>query len=193
MQRHDGRVGTSGHLSLTPVALKALLLATSLVVTLGASCTGTGTQGDPPSPGSGSLPVGQPSTPEVSDSPTPEQPKGRYQVTLAGTSWVLTIVDGGDWPIGGDPRVTLAFHGTRLTWSAGCNSHNARWKMVDGHLELGRIATILSTLVKCERHVERIEGRLARILSASPAVGNGGVTELRLTSSDGVLVFDRSD
>ena len=128
-------------------------------------------------------PSGQPSAPEVSDSAEP---------ALAGTSWVLTIMDGGDWPVGGDPNVTLAFDRTRLTWSAGCNAFNAKWKMVDGHLELGRTATILSTIVSCEAHVEGIEDGLVHILSASPAVGNGGVTELRLTGGDGVLVF-RSD
>lgn len=163
--------------------MKALLLAMSLVVTLGASCTDAVTQEDPP-PSRTSSPSATADVPSsgVSDSPEPA-------IDLAGTSWVLTTLDGGDWPVGNDPDVTLAFDDTRLTWSAGCNLFNARWKLVDGHLDLGRTATILSTLVKCVGKVERVERRLNHILSASPAIGNGGVAELRLDSDDGVLVF----
>jgi heat shock protein HslJ len=118
--------------------MEALVLATSLVVILGASCKGTVTDEDPP-------PSGTAAASNAADAPSSRaaNPAGP---ALADTSWVLTIMDGVDWPIGSDRRVTLVFDRTRLTWSAGCNSFNAKWKIVDGHLELGRAGTIVSTL-----------------------------------------------
>jgi heat shock protein HslJ len=99
---------------------------------------------------------------------------------------VLTIVDGGDWPVGDAPDVTLAFRNRRLGGFSGCNEYGAKWRMVGGRIEVGRFA---STLVLCEGEVGRVEERLLEVLSASPTVGNGGVTELRLTGGGGVLIF----
>jgi heat shock protein HslJ len=166
--------------------MKVLLLATSAMVMLSPACTATMRQEDPLPTGT-AIPSATVSGPTFTVSGPPEPP-----VELAGTSWVLTIADGGDWPVGDDPKVKLSFGETHLSWSVGCNLYNAKWKLVEGRIELGRDGRI-STLVRCDGDVQRIERRLVHILSRSPAVGNGGVTELRLTSSDGVLVFDRSD
>jgi heat shock protein HslJ len=99
---------------------------------------------------------------------------------------VLTTADGDDWPVGDAPNVTLVFHDRRLGGFSGCNQYGAKWRMVDGRIELGRMA---STLMACRGLVGRIEHRLLQVLSASPAVGAGGVTELRLTGAGGVLIF----
>ena len=178
-----GHMGTYRSSRAVPGGMKALLLATSIALTLAASCTDTVTQ-DPPSPGTGS-PSDTTNTPSFSVSDSPEPP-----VALAGTSWLLGIMDGGDWPVGDDPDVTLVFHDSRLVGFSGCNRFGAKWQMVEGHIEVGKIA---STLVECNGNVGRAEDRILHILSATPAVGNGGVTELRLTGEDGVLVFTRSN
>jgi heat shock protein HslJ len=147
---------------------------------MGEACTG----------GSSSSPSGSSSTteatrtvsPAATDSPAPT-------ISLAGTSWLLNIVDGRDWPVGDAPDVTLVFGDSRLHGSSGCNSYSAKWRMVDGTIEVGRF---ILTLVGCPGEVGRVEHRLFHVLSASPAVGNGGVTELRLSGGRGVLIFAQS-
>jgi heat shock protein HslJ len=167
--------------------MKGVLLATSVAMILASACTGTaGQESSPRSTSSRPSTIVSDPTFHASDSP-------ETQIELAGTSWELTIVDGGNWPVGNDPTVKLSFAETHVSWSVGCNLYNAKWKMVDGHIELGRDDRIFSTLVRCDPDVQRIEERLVHILSRSPEVGNYGSAELRLTSSDGVLVFDRSD
>ena len=164
--------------------MKEFLLATSIVVILAVACTGTVTQEDPRPPGSGTpARSADPSPFQVSDVPEPP-------ISLAGTSWLLAIMDGGDVQVGDAPDITLEFHHSRLVGFSGCNRFGARWQRVEGHLAVGRIT---STLLRCRGPIGRMEHRLLHILASSPVLGNGGVTELRLTGGDGVLVFDRSD
>lgn len=120
--------------------MKRLLLATSIVVTVAASCTDTVTQEDPPPPETAtpSATADAPSF-DVSDPPAPA-------IELAGTSWVLAIVDGGDWPVGDDPDITLEFHDRQLVGFSGCNHFSANWQMVEGHVEIGHL---ISTLAGC--------------------------------------------
>jgi heat shock protein HslJ len=99
---------------------------------------------------------------------------------------VLTTADGGDWPVGDAPNVTLVFQDRRLSGFSGCNEYGAKWRMVDGRIDVGRFHT---TLVGCSGMVAKVEHRLLQVLSASPTVGNGGATELRLTGGGGVLIF----
>jgi hypothetical protein len=56
-------------------------------------------------------------------------------ISLAGTSWLLNIVDGSDWPVGDAPDVTLVFGDSRLHGFSGCNSYGAKWRMVDGSIK----------------------------------------------------------
>jgi heat shock protein HslJ len=83
---------------------------------------------------------------------------------------VLTTADGGDWPVGDAPNVTLVFGDRRLGGFSECNEYAAKWRMVDGKIELGRIA---STLIACRGMVGRVAHRFLQVLSATPAVGVG--------------------
>ncbi len=159
--------------------MKALLLATSLAMML-AACTGTVTQEDPPPPGT---PIPS-STGDASPSDGSSSPE--TEVELAGTSWILTIVDGRDWPIGDARDVTLVFDDDRLGGFSGCNEYGGRWRMAGDRIDVRQIT---STLVGCRGAVGTTEERLFHVLTSSPVVGNGGVTELRLTGGGGVLVF----
>ena len=161
---------------LDPVAMALVLLATIL----GAACTG----GSASSTRESSITPTEPTRSASSGTASPEP-----TTSLAGTSWVLTTADGGDWPVGDAPNVTLVFHDRRLDGFSGCNEYAAKWRMVDGKIELGRIA---STLIACRGMVGRVEHRFLQVLSASPAVGVGVVTELRLTGAGGVLIFSPS-
>jgi heat shock protein HslJ len=167
--------------------MKVLLLATAMAVILTSACTGTATQESSPL-SAGARPSAIVSGPTVHASDLPEP-----LIELAGTSWELAIVDGRNWPMGNDPTVKVSFAEMHMSWSVGCNLYNAKWRMVDDHIELGRDDRIFSTLVKCDPDVQRIEERLVHTLSQSPEVGNYGGTGLQLTSGDGVLVFAPSD
>jgi heat shock protein HslJ len=163
-------------LLLDPVTIALVLLAT----TIGSACTGGSASSTRESSIVPTEPTGSASPGTGSPEPTP---------SLAGTSWVLTTADGSDWPVGSAPNVTLVFHDQRLGGFGGCNEYGAKWRMVRGRIEIGRIA---STLVLCQGMVGRVEHRLLEVLAASPAVGVAGVTELRLTAAGGELIFARS-
>jgi heat shock protein HslJ len=167
------------HRVLEVIRVRAVGVIALLAATVGPACTG-GSSSSPPGSSITTEPT-RTASPAATDSPAP-------MISLADTSWLLNIVDGGDWPVGDAPDVTLVFGNNRLHGFSGCNSYSAKWRMVDGRIEVGRFT---STLVGCSGEVGRIEHRLFHILSASPAVGDGGVTELRLTGGRGVLVFAR--
>ena len=157
---------------LGPVAISLVLLATIM----GVACTG----GSASSTRESSIAPTKPQRSASSGTGSPEP-----TTSLAGTSWMLTTADGGDWPVGDAPKVTLVFHDRRLGGFSGCNEYGAKWRMVEGKIEVGRFT---STLIGCSGMVARVEHRLLQVLSASPAVGRGD-TELRLTGAGGMLIF----
>jgi heat shock protein HslJ len=148
-----------------PVAVVALLTA------LAAACTASTPDSAPSAVTSG--------TPSIESEPS--------RVDLPGTSWELTYVDGRAWPVGDQREVTLSFSRERLGGFNGCNEYGARWRLAGKRLAVGRY---LSTMMGCAGDAAWVEGRIFRILSASPVVS---VTsgELRITARpEGVLVFE---
>ena len=172
------RTASLSHVRLRMVSLRRTTTLL-LVLKLGFACTSQ-TSG---STTFGPSPLG----------PTPTStPVGRPVIApLAGTSWVLTMVEGRSWPDGRpeDPRVTLSFTEDKVSGFNGCNNFGGNWRM-DGRKVV--MTHLVQTLIGCGGEAAWVEQRVMRVLGASPIAGNGGVEELRLTAlPEGVLSFAR--
>ena len=88
---------------------------------------------------------------------------------LDGRTYVSTHVtrDGAASTLVAGTRIRLAFEGRRLTASAGCNTMGAEYRVQDGRLQIGDLAT---TAMGCdpERHAQ--DEWLARFLGGRPAI-----------------------
>jgi heat shock protein HslJ len=114
---------------------------------------------------------------------------------LVGTQWMLTTVDGRQWPFHGMHRVSLSFetlHADRLGGYNGCNEYGAQWAISARDLTLsGQLLHVTGygqTSLYCGGKSGWIEKRFAKVLR-SDARARLGTDELRLSFGEGILVF----
>src|SRR5262245_52435173 len=153
------------------------------VLLLAVAASVMGCTAGPSTPLSGSLP----STKATPGNTSPSPPSGPTTQDLLGTRWVLSSIDGRDWPVGDEPDVTLTFREERLGGFNGCNAFGARWELDGRRLQVG---SLYQTLIKCSGTTGWVERRLTAVLGARPTLNPDITQELRLTAApEGVLVF----
>jgi heat shock protein HslJ len=126
---------------MTNKTLMAVLALAALIVT---ACGG----GQTPVPTNPPVPTVKPTEPPAPTKP-PAQPTAQPvggSVTLEGTSWTLTTLNG--QPVVGDATVTLNLEAGKVTGSDGCNVYNTTYTADDKNITFKQ--PIATTMRACE-------------------------------------------
>ena len=106
--------------------------------------------------------------------------------TLAGSNW--TFVSIGGTPVAADRPTSLAFDGTRLSGSAGCNRFGGGYTAQDGVLTAGQLA---ATLMACPGPAMEQERAFFDLMAGPVGIAFPSDGTLLLTGKDGKTVVLR--